>query len=97
VGLGAVTVIDLLEELMESVTLESAAAMFDWLDSHVDALRGLPGGGASWRLPLLRCCNALARRLSRGRDAALAARLLLLLARVQSLAERSGVNNTVSD
>jgi hypothetical protein len=41
-------------------------------------------------------CNALLRRLSKARDSVLGARVLLLLTRANSLAERSGVNNTVS-
>lgn len=60
----------LLENLVETSTIRDCSGVFTWLEEHADAL----GGGrarAAGQYNMLRMCNQLLRRLSKGHDAVL--------------------------
>ena len=66
-------------------------AVFGWVELHRGALAAAPLW-ARGKLILLRTCNELTRRLSRATHPVLCGRVLLLLAAVFPLSERSAIN-----
>jgi len=83
----------LLEQLLEGSTVPDCGAVVAWMEAHREALKGEP----LWqrgKLILLRACNELTRRLSRAAHAhvVLCGRVLLLLAGLFALSERSALN-----
>lgn len=81
----------LLEQLVEGSTLADCEAAVSW----VEAKRGALASPTLWgrgKLILLRTANELLRRLSRAAAPVLAGRVLLLLAALFPLSERSALN-----
>ena len=83
----------LLEHLMEGATLPDCEAAFGWVEAHRPAL-AVPQLWNRGKLILLRTCNNLLRRLSRAAHTVFCGRVLLLLAALFPLSERSALNIT---
>ena len=81
----------LLEQVMEGSTVPDCEGVFGWMELQRAALAS-PALWARGKLILLRTCNDLTRRLSRAAHPVLCGRVLLLLAAVFPLSERSAVN-----
>ncbi len=82
----------LIEEVFDGLSITAAERFFDYLESRADGLtRGLVSGQGKG-LTLLRLCNELLRRLSKTKNAVFSGRILMYLATVYPLSERSGVN-----
>jgi THO complex subunit 1 len=81
--------------LVELISEASPAVQFEdllsWLHSQLHTFQAPPYVDRS-KLPMLRTCNMLLRRLSKGANASLSGRILMFLAKFLSLTERSGVN-----
>lgn len=84
-------VFGLLEDLVESITISECEGVFTYLEDHAAAL-GRPRAKASGKHHMLRTCNQLLRRLSKGHNAVLCGRILIFLARLLPLSDRSGIN-----
>jgi len=81
------------EQVFEASTVEACARVFSWVERARERL----SAEALWRrgkLTMLRTCNDLARRLSKGKtsDVVLRGRVSLLLAALYPLSERSALN-----
>eukprot|EP00887_Chlorella_sp_A99_P000489 scaffold17.g489.t1 len=81
----------LLEQVVETTTVEQCEGVFAYLDSRIAAFKEEKVFQRS-NLTLLRTCNLLLKRLSKAANAPLCGRILLFLAKFLSLTERSGVN-----
>ena len=81
----------LLEQVMEGSTVPDCEGVFGWMELQRASLAS-PALWARGKLILLRTCNDLTRRLSRAAHPVLCGRVLLLLAAVFPLSERSAVN-----
>ncbi|PSC69291.1 THO complex subunit 1 isoform X1 isoform B [Micractinium conductrix] len=81
----------LLEEISEGASNADCEGLYAYLDSRTEVFKAPPLQGAS-KLTLLRTCNALLKRLSKSANALLCGRVLLFLAKLLPLTERSGVN-----
>ncbi|KAJ3300665.1 hypothetical protein HK104_008599 [Borealophlyctis nickersoniae] len=79
-------------ELVDVFTIDGIEKLFDFLDARRGTVKeGLePSRGKS--LVLLRICGEILRRLSKSKNMELCGRVLLFMASVYSLSERSGVN-----
>ncbi len=78
---------------MEGCTLPDCEAVFGWMELHRASL-AVPSLWNRGKLILLRTCNNLLRRLSRAAHTVLCGRVLLLLAALFPLSERSALNIT---
>ncbi|BFZ53998.1 hypothetical protein PYCC9005_001029 [Savitreella phatthalungensis] len=78
----------LLESAFDSLALVECEHLFGWLEQNREKLTSNMGAG----LTLLRLCNELLRRLSKGRHAAFSSRILIFLSFAFPLSERSAVN-----
>ena len=81
------------EQVFEASTVEACARVFSWVERARERL----SDDALWKrgkLTMLRTCNDLARRLSKGKtsDVVLRGRVSLLLAALYPLSERSALN-----
>ena len=81
------------EQVFEASTVEECARVFSWVERARERL----SDEALWKrgkLTMLRTCNDLARRLSKGKtsDVVLRGRVSLLLAALYPLSERSALN-----
>ncbi|KAH8557016.1 THO complex subunit 1 transcription elongation factor-domain-containing protein [Umbelopsis sp. PMI_123] len=87
-----VTVLTLIEELLEQQTIPGCEKIFDYIESRKTKLTVgmMPGKGKG--LVLLRMCNEMLRRLSKNMSTVFCGRILMFLANSFSLGERSGVN-----
>lgn len=81
----------LLEELVEAATIAECEQVFTWVEKNTATL-GAPALFERGKLILLRTCNQLLRRMSKADNTVLCGRLLMLLANLFPLSERSGVN-----
>ncbi|KAL4423622.1 hypothetical protein ABPG77_009209 [Micractinium sp. CCAP 211/92] len=81
----------LLEQITEGADNADCEGLFAYLDSRIDAFKSPTFQHAS-KLTLLRTCNMLLKRLSKSANAMLCGRVLLFLAKLLPLTERSGVN-----
>ncbi|KAL4439830.1 hypothetical protein ABPG75_002831 [Micractinium tetrahymenae] len=81
----------LLEQITEGADNADCEGLFAYLDSRTGAFKSPAFHGAS-KLTLLRTCNMLLKRLSKSANAMLCGRVLLFLAKLLPLTERSGVN-----
>lgn len=81
----------LMEQVLEATPVNECAAPFGYLEAKLEAFRA-PAVRQRASLTLQRACNTLLHRLSKSQDARLAGRVLLFLARLLPLMERSGVN-----
>lgn len=84
------TPLQLLEEALDTRTVESCDRLFAWLEENRAGVTEKMGAG----LTLLRLCNELLRRLSKGRDNIFCGRILVFLSQVFPLSERSAVNRS---
>ena len=81
----------MVEDLVAASTLADCEAVFTWLESNVDAVGTYFDKG---KFALLRACNDLLRRLSKDADTVLCGRVVMLLAKLYPLSERSALNVT---
>ena len=83
-----------MQEMLEAQTADQCALAFGYLEKRVDVIRQLTDNGEhKFSKPaLLRCCNLLMQRLSKSSNLLLCGRVLMLLAHVLPLTEKSGVN-----
>ncbi|OUM63683.1 hypothetical protein PIROE2DRAFT_43250, partial [Piromyces sp. E2] len=80
----------LIEDILEVVIIDESEKIFDYLEERVDRLtvNMLPTKGKG--LILLRFCNELLRRVSKTENTVLCGKILMFLASVFPLTERSG-------
>jgi len=81
----------LLEQLVEAATISDAEAVFAYVEGQQAALRQ-PDIWDSGKLIMLRTCNGFLQRLSKSRNTVLCGRVLVLLAHLYPLSERSALN-----
>ncbi|KAL6748636.1 THO complex subunit 1 transcription elongation factor-domain-containing protein [Haematococcus lacustris] len=81
-----------LEDCLEAGTLEDGRQVFSFMEEAglVEAI--LRESSSAAKLCALRSCNGLLRKLSKSQDLTLAGRILIFIARVHSLDDKSGVN-----
>ncbi|KAK9827255.1 hypothetical protein WJX81_004028 [Elliptochloris bilobata] len=84
----------LLEDAAELATTAEADAVFAYLEASTPWLKRAIGLHNAARYSTLRICNLLLRRLSKASAASLCGRILVFLATIMPLDERSGVNLT---
>ncbi|ERN09505.1 hypothetical protein AMTRI_Chr09g32690 [Amborella trichopoda] len=84
-------IFQLLEDLTEMSTIRDCKEVFGYIESKQDILgkQELFGRG---KLVMLRTCNQLLRRLSKANDVVFCGRILMFLAHVFPLSERSALN-----
>ena len=85
----------LLEDLFDAQVVSSAERLFALVEQRGDALMPLladPKSGMRAKLTFLRMCTDLARRLSKSKNTNFCGRILMYMAYVLPLSERSGVN-----
>lgn len=83
-----------IHEMLEAQTADQCSQAFGYLEQRVDKLQQLTENGEHKysQAALLRCCNTLMQRLSKSSSLLLCGRVLMLLAHVLPLTEKSGVN-----
>ncbi|KAF9115955.1 DNA repair protein rad50 [Mortierella sp. AM989] len=86
------TPLNCIEEVLELQTVECSEHIYNYLESRVERLTVHMVAGKGKGLTLLRLCNELLRRLSKAKNTVFCGRILMLLASVFPLTERSGVN-----
>ena len=82
----------LLEDAADGLLLADCEALWDLIDARREALAALVNEHQRYRLPLLRLATGLMRRLSRTQHTVFLGRLLVTLAYMFPLTDRSGVN-----
>ncbi|EXJ96158.1 hypothetical protein A1O1_01284 [Capronia coronata CBS 617.96] len=80
----------LVEELLDSQTIEGCRRVFDYLDSRREKITAKNFKHKS--LVILRCCNELLRRLSRAEDTVFCGRVFIFLFQSFPLGDKSSVN-----
>ncbi|KAI9015595.1 THO complex subunit 1 transcription elongation factor-domain-containing protein [Hyaloraphidium curvatum] len=86
------TPMNMVEEVMDAVTIEGTERIFDWMELRSERLTESMQPNKGKGLTLLRLCNELLRRLSRTQNTVYSGRILMYLSTVYPLSERSGVN-----
>ncbi|KAL8993612.1 MAG: hypothetical protein Q9169_006215 [Polycauliona sp. 2 TL-2023] len=81
---------DILEELLDSQTIDGCRVVFDYLDSRRDRL--IAKHFKQKQLIILRACNELLRRLSRAEDTVFCGRVFIFMFQSFPLGDRSSVN-----
>lgn len=84
--------LQLLEDAFDATTVDRCGAVWAVLERHQDALATIVNAQPRYRMPLLRIATSLTRRLSRVEHTVLLGRVLLALAYMFPLNDRSGVN-----
>ncbi|EFN51183.1 hypothetical protein CHLNCDRAFT_55304 [Chlorella variabilis] len=82
----------LLEQITEGASVQDCEGVFAFLDSRTATFKSPAFQEARCKNTLLRTCNMLLKRLSKSANAMLCGRILLFLAKLLPLTERSGVN-----
>lgn len=85
----------LLEDLFDTQVISEAEQLWGLVEKRAAALTPFLGAGPECtraKLTLIRTCNELLRRLSKSKNTNFCGRILMLLAYVLPLSERSGVN-----
>ncbi|KAI8814283.1 THO complex, subunit THOC1 [Cladochytrium replicatum] len=82
----------MLEDVIDLITIHDCDRIFQYLDSRLARLTVNMDPSKGKGLVLLRFCNELLRRLSKTKDTATSGQILIFLANVFPLSERSGVN-----
>lgn len=82
----------LLEQITEGASNQDCEGVFAYLDSRTATFKSPPFHERRCTNTLLRTCNMLLKRLSKSANAMLCGRVLLFLAKLLPLTERSGVN-----
>jgi THO complex subunit 1 len=80
----------LVEELLDSQTIEGCRKVFDYLESRREKMTAKHFKQKS--LVMLRCCNELLRRLSRAEDTVFCGRVFIFLFQSFPLGDKSSVN-----
>lgn len=80
---------------MDASVIEHCADLFEWLEQHAPIIKNNRDLIAGARMPTIRMCNTLLRRLSKSTDVMLCARVMIFAANFYPLHERSAVNNQV--
>ncbi|OAP55226.1 hypothetical protein AYL99_10926 [Fonsecaea erecta] len=80
----------LVEELLDSQTIEGCRKVFDYLESRRDRMTAKHFKQKN--LVILRCCNELLRRLSRAEDTVFCGRVFIFLFQSFPLGDKSSVN-----
>ncbi|KAJ4514897.1 hypothetical protein HRR83_003182 [Exophiala dermatitidis] len=80
----------LIEELLDSQTIDGCRKVFDYLDSRRERITAKNFKHKS--LVILRCCNELLRRLSRAEDTVFCGRVFIFLFQSFPLGDKSSVN-----
>uniref|UniRef100_A0A061R876 THO complex subunit 1 n=1 Tax=Tetraselmis sp. GSL018 TaxID=582737 RepID=A0A061R876_9CHLO len=91
-------VFTLLEDVVEASTVDECPAVFSFIEARVPVLHKphLFERQQAGKLVMLRCCNQLLRRLSKGNNPLLCGRISLLLARLLPIWDKSSVNQVGS-
>ncbi|KAJ3158547.1 hypothetical protein HDU86_002772 [Geranomyces michiganensis] len=82
----------LIEDFLDVLTIDGTDRVVDYLESRADRLTVNIDPKKGKGLTLLRLCNEILRRLSNTINTVTAGRILMFMANVYPLAERSGVN-----
>ena len=84
-----------MHDWLEAQSADQCSQTFSYLEQRADKLRDLTMNGEHQycKAALLKCCNTLMHRLSKSSSLLLCGRVLMLLAHVLPLTERSGVND----
>mmetsp|Transcript_38925 Transcript_38925/g.69706 ORF Transcript_38925/g.69706 Transcript_38925/m.69706 type:complete len:558 (-) Transcript_38925:145-1818(-) len=84
----------LLEDVVEAATVDECRDVFTYMESQVSVLRQphLFDGKLGGKLVMLRCCNQLLRRLSKGNNELLCGRISMLLSWLLPVWDKSGLN-----
>ncbi|KAI3423130.1 hypothetical protein D9Q98_010686 [Chlorella vulgaris] len=82
----------LLEQITEGASVQECEGVFVYLDSRTATFKSPAFAEMRCKNTLLRTCNMLLKRLSKSANAMLCGRILLFLAKLLPLTERSGVN-----
>mmetsp|Transcript_39788 Transcript_39788/g.101744 ORF Transcript_39788/g.101744 Transcript_39788/m.101744 type:complete len:559 (-) Transcript_39788:132-1808(-) len=84
----------LLEDAVEASTVDECVDVFSYMESRVSTLRkpNLFEGKLGGKLVMLRCCNQLLRRLSKGNNELLCGRISMLMSWLLPVWDKSGVN-----
>lgn len=82
----------LVEDMLESRVTSECETLFMLLEARRSALLTVVGGSTNAKLVFLRACNELLRRLSKTKNTNFCGRILMLMAYLLPLSERSGVN-----
>lgn len=87
---------------MQTSLAHHCADLFTWLEDHMANLYALGPSNTTIKLPVLRLCNGLLKRLGRGGAGGggavgLVARMLMFTAALWPLDERSGLNISVGE
>lgn len=83
---------NLLEDMLETSVLDVCEKIFAFMEARLTVWTTAPFIGPSSMIPMLRICNALKKRLSKHQDTVFCGRILIFLASVTPLSDRSGVN-----
>jgi THO complex subunit 1 len=86
------TVVLLIQDMLEAVDISRAARLFALVEAHAGALATALGEQPRALLMLLRMCIELMRRMSKSEHTVFCGRVLLFLAQVYPLTDRSGLN-----
>eukprot|EP00798_Chlamydomonas_sp_ICE-L_P011229 gene11229-18858_t len=78
------------EDLLDMGTLEDCKDLFAYIEEqHLQFKGDIP---TTIKLPLMRACNSLLKRLSKAQDNQMCGRILIFMAKLYPLADKSGVN-----
>lgn len=91
------TPFQLLEDLFDTQVISDAENLFGMLEKRASVIPVLLERATRAKLTLLRTTNELLRRLSKSKNTNFCGRILLLMAYVLPLAEKSGLNLKVRD
>ncbi|KAI8912256.1 THO complex subunit 1 transcription elongation factor-domain-containing protein [Powellomyces hirtus] len=82
----------MIEDLLDVLTISGTDKVVDYLESRSDRLTVAIDPSKGKGLVLLRLCNEILRRLSKTKNTIISGRILMFMANVYPLSERSGVN-----
>eukprot|EP00041_Stephanoeca_diplocostata_P015727 m.301159 g.301159 ORF g.301159 m.301159 type:complete len:333 (-) comp20136_c0_seq9:3495-4493(-) len=82
----------LLEDIFDMAILDVCETMFSFMELRTEVWSTAPFTQLKSRQDMLKICNALKKRLSKNRDTVLSGRILIFLASVTPLSDKSGVN-----
>lgn len=88
--IGVTTPYCILEDLFDSSTVAACEECFDMVETRRDVWVASPFDRPVCANRLLRLCNAVKRRLSRSQNTVLCGRILMFLASVTPISDKSG-------
>ncbi|KND05198.1 uncharacterized protein SPPG_00858 [Spizellomyces punctatus DAOM BR117] len=83
---------NIIEDLLDVLTISGAERVVEYLETRADRLTVGINPSKGKGLVLLRLCNEILRRLSKTKNTVTSGRILMFMANVYPLSERSGVN-----